>query len=153
MLRLPEVICTCEGVRSNPLEALGVCLRRLLYPKHWIDIAGIFGMAASTLSHIFYYVVEFLDDKLEEFLYFDVDRILKNFDIYCDAIAAKEPRSIRGVWGFIDGTVRTIADLVLGNKPFRSMKFQTVVTPDGLISQRFCPFDGRHHDMLMLNKE
>ncbi|OWZ12983.1 hypothetical protein PHMEG_00013767 [Phytophthora megakarya] len=158
-LKLPGDICTREGIRSNPLEALGVCLRRLMYPKRWIDMAAMFGRAPSTLCHIFYYVVEFLDGKLEEFLYFDVDRITKNLDIYCDAIAAKEPRSIRGVWGFIDGTVRPICRpstgqqaMYNGHKRVHAMKFQTVVTPDGLISHLFGPVDGRRHDMFMLNE-
>lgn len=38
--------------------------------------------------HIFYYVVEFLDRKLADFLYFDTCRAIKNMDRYCAAIAA-----------------------------------------------------------------
>ncbi|POM78747.1 Hypothetical protein PHPALM_3691 [Phytophthora palmivora] len=107
-LGLPKVIYTHEGVRSNAIEALAICLRRLLYPKRWIDMAGMFGRAPSTLCHIFYFVVEFLDEKLTDLLYFDKTRITNNMERYCAAIASKAPDSIQGVWGFIDGTTRPI---------------------------------------------
>ncbi|GMF40638.1 unnamed protein product [Phytophthora fragariaefolia] len=157
--KLPAVIRTPEGVRSTPLEALAVWLRRLIYPKRWIDLAAMFGRAPSTLCHIFYYVVEFLDDNLVEFLYFDTERITRNLECYCAAISAKAPGSIEGVWSFIDGTVRPICRtskgqqaMYNGHKRVHATKFQTLVTPDGLISHLFGPVDGRRHDMFMLNK-
>ncbi|KAE9124044.1 hypothetical protein PF002_g7954 [Phytophthora fragariae] len=119
----------------------------------------MFGRASATSCHIFYFVVEFLDEKLAEFLFFDADRIIKNLDRYCAAIAAKATGSIEGVWGFIDGTVRPICRpskgqqaMYNGHKRVHAMKFQTVVTPDGIISHLFGPVDGRRHDLFILNQ-
>jgi hypothetical protein len=159
LLGLPQDIRTREGVRSNGTEALAICLRRLVFPKRWIDMAGMFGRAPSTLCHIFYYVVEFLDKKLENFLFFDTSRITNNLERYCAAVSAKAPESIAGVWGFIDGTIRPICRsskgqqaMYNGHKRVHALKFQTVVTPDGLISHLFGPVDGRRHDLFMLNE-
>ncbi|POM76727.1 Hypothetical protein PHPALM_6003 [Phytophthora palmivora] len=146
-LRPPKVIYTHEGVRSNAIEALAICLRRQLYSVRWIDMAGMFGRAPSTLCHIFYYIVEFLDEKLTDLLYFDKTRITNNMERYCAAIASKAPDSIQRVWEFIDGTIRPICRpskgqqaMFNGHKRVHAVKFQTVVTPDGLISR---PVDGR----------
>ncbi|GMF34172.1 unnamed protein product [Phytophthora fragariaefolia] len=120
-------------------------------------MAGMFGRAPSTLCHIFYYVVEFLDKKLEDFLFLDTSRITNNMARYCAAIAAKAPETIAGLWGFIDGTIHPICRLCQGqqamyngHKRVHPLKFQTVVTPDCLISYLFGPGDGRRHDLFML---
>ncbi|POM67119.1 Hypothetical protein PHPALM_16924 [Phytophthora palmivora] len=109
-----------------------------------------------TLCSIFYFVVEFLDEKLADFLFFDTTRIIQNVDRYCAAIAAKAPGSIEGVWGFIDGTIRPICRpskgqrvMYNGHKRIHAMKFQTVVTPDGIISHLFGPVDGRQARCLL----
>ncbi|KAF0731276.1 hypothetical protein Ae201684P_011837 [Aphanomyces euteiches] len=158
---LPSVTITCEGVRSDPVEALAICLRRLVFPHRWIDMAAMLGRAPSTICHIFYFVVEFLDKNLSKMLYFYIDRISKNIDRYCKAISSKEKRSIKGVWGFIDGTVRPMCRpgkckgqqaVYNGHKREHAFKYQTIVTPDGLISHVFGPVDGRRHDIFMLNE-
>jgi hypothetical protein len=53
LLKLPNVITTLEGVRTNPLEALAVCLRRMIFPKRWIDMAAMFGRAPSSFATSF----------------------------------------------------------------------------------------------------
>ncbi|KAE9343150.1 hypothetical protein PF008_g9812 [Phytophthora fragariae] len=158
-LRIPDPVITKEGVRATALEALAVCLRRMAFPQRWIDMAGMFGRAPSTLCHIFYFVVEHLDKTFAELLYFDAVRIAKNLDRYCQAIAAKTPAYIEGVWGFIDGTVRPICRpgigqqaVYNGHKRVHAFKFQTVVAPDGMICHVYGPVDGRRHDIYMLRE-
>ncbi|KAJ0391836.1 hypothetical protein ATCC90586_011255 [Pythium insidiosum] len=159
LIKLPELIVTREGVRTYPVEAMAVCLRRLAFPTRWIDMAAMFGRAPSTLCHIFYYVIDFIEANLSDFLHFDEARLSKNLGKYCAAIAAKDTRTIKGVWGFIDGTVRPICRpskgqqaVYNGHKRVHAFKFQTVVTPDGIISHLFGPIDGRRHDLFMLNQ-
>ncbi|ETO66295.1 hypothetical protein F444_16437 [Phytophthora nicotianae P1976] len=158
-LQIPDPVITKEGVRATPPEALTVCLRRMAFPQRWIDMAAMFGRAPSTLCHIFYFVVEYLDAKFADLLYFDVDRVTANLDRYCRAIAAKNPNHIEGVWGFIDGTVRPVCRpslgqeaLYNGHKRVHAFKFQTVVAPDGIICHLFGPVDGRRHDIYMLRQ-
>ena len=61
------------------------------------------------------------------------------------------------VWGFIDGTLQKTCRLTYfqkraysGHKRCHGLKFQTVVTPDGLIACGFGPVNGNRHDSYML---
>ncbi|KAE8883594.1 hypothetical protein PF005_g2282 [Phytophthora fragariae] len=47
-LKIPDPVITKEGVRATPPEALAVCLRSMVYPQRWIDMAAMFGRAPST---------------------------------------------------------------------------------------------------------
>ncbi|ETI40954.1 hypothetical protein F443_13791 [Phytophthora nicotianae P1569] len=71
------------------------------------------------------------------------------------------------VWSFVDGTVRGVCrpvprrvhhkkrkllgqqSIYNGHKRKHALKFQTLVTPDGLISHLFGPYAGRNHDIKM----
>lgn len=60
-------------------------------------------------------------------------------------------------WGFIDGTVRPVCRpgqnqrvLYNGHKRIHTIKFQSVVIPNGLISHLFGPVEGKRHDSAML---
>jgi hypothetical protein len=63
--------------------------------------------------------------------------------------AVQETGSVKGVWGFVDGTLRPICrpseDQRLwysGYKKKHAFKFQGIMTPDGLISHLGGPFEG-----------
>ena len=56
-------------------------------------------------------------------------------------------------WGFIDGTVRPVYRpgqnhrfLYNGHEPVHSIKYKSVVTPNGLIANLYGPMEGRRHD-------
>ena len=60
-------------------------------------------------------------------------------------------------WGFVDGTVRPICRakqhqtaVCNGHKRVHALKFQSVVTPNGLIANLVGPVEGRRHDRAML---
>eukprot|EP00033_Pygsuia_biforma_P007133 GCRY01008105.1.p1 GENE.GCRY01008105.1~~GCRY01008105.1.p1 ORF type:complete len:182 (+),score=4.36 GCRY01008105.1:505-1050(+) len=61
-------------------------------------------------------------------------------------------------WGFIDGTLMQISRPTFHQKEMynghrgrhHGIKFQTIVTPDGIISHLFGPISGRRHDAYML---
>ena len=62
-------------------------------------------------------------------------------------------------FGFIDGTVHGIARpqehqrvLYKGHKRMHSLKFQSVVVPNGLIANLHGPFEGKCHDSTMLQQ-
>ncbi|KAH9106569.1 hypothetical protein LEN26_014517 [Aphanomyces euteiches] len=50
---------------------------------------------------------------------------------------------VENVWAFIDGTVSECC---------RPVKFQTLVTPDGIIAHAFGPIEGRRHDLTILRE-
>eukprot|EP00644_Phytophthora_capsici_P014658 jgi/Phyca11/128795/e_gw1.78.45.1 len=61
-LKIPDPVITKEGVRARALDALCICLRRMIFPQRWVDMAAMFGRSPSALCHIFYFVVEHLDN-------------------------------------------------------------------------------------------
>ena len=76
--------------------------------------------------------------------------------MYADAIQAKGA-ALDICWGFVDGTVRAICRpkvnqrvVYNGHKRVHSLKFQSVVAPNGLIAKFFGPVEGRRHDAAML---
>jgi nuclease HARBI1 len=66
---------------------------------------------------------------------------------------------VDSVWGFIDGTLRKICrptyfqkQAYSEHKRSHGIKFQSVVTPDGLFALMFGPIMGNRHDSYMLAK-
>lgn len=56
-------------------------------------------------------------------------------------------------WRFVDGTVRPICRpgenqriMYNGHRKVHSIKFQSVVAPNGMIANLFGPVEGRRHD-------
>ncbi len=77
---------------------------------------------------------------------------------YAEIISAK-CGLVSTVWGFIDGTMRKTCRLTYHQKQMYSghnrthgMKFQSVVTPDGLFACMFGAVNGNRHDSFMLNQ-
>ncbi|OWZ13658.1 hypothetical protein PHMEG_00012978 [Phytophthora megakarya] len=109
-----------ELATNSPLsyrERLLVPDFRLDVSLRWIDMVEMFGRAPSTLYHIFYFVVKHLNKTFADLLYFDAERVTKNF---------------------IDETVRPICrprigqqTVYNGHKRNYAFKFQTVVASDG----------------------
>lgn len=72
------------------------------------------------------------------------------------AQAIQNACGVQGVWGFIDGTHRTIATPILdqqcyytGAKKRHGIRYQGIVTPDGLISSLCGPWLGKCGDWRM----
>ena len=60
---------------------------------------------------------------------------------------------LENCWGFVDGTVRPLTRpsksqriLYNGHKRVHSIKFQSVVAPNGLVANLFGPVEGKRHD-------
>ena len=75
-----------------------------------------------------------------------------NLQTYADAIHQKGA-ALDICWGFIDGTVRPISRpkecqrvVYNGHKRVHAIKFQSVVTPSGMIANLYGPVEGRLHD-------
>ena len=65
--------------------------------------------------------------------------------------------SFDNVWGFIDGTLRACCrpsqyqrTVYNGHKRYHGLKYQSVVTPSGMIANLFGPIEGKRHDSAML---
>jgi hypothetical protein len=78
---------------------------------------------------------------------------------YAQLIEQKTNRLVNFVWGFIDGTLCKTCrpkyfqkECYSGHKRYHGLKFQSVVTPDGLLCQMVGPVNGKWHDSYMLRE-
>jgi hypothetical protein len=82
------------------------------------------------------------------------------YQFYADLINKKSNAGNNmKVWGFIDGTLRKTCRptvfqkcMYSGHKRCHGIKFQSVVTPDGLVALLYGPIVGSRHDSYMLRE-
>lgn len=158
-------ICTRERTRTEGVEALCIMLWKLSVPVRWADMETLFGRLWSGLSNIFLHVMSDLCWRFNKLLNFNKEYAAQNVQRYADAIFDSGAH-IHNVWCFIDGTVRGICrpvprnqrrdgqllsqqSVYNGHKRKHAVKYQTLVTPDGLITHVYGPFPGRNHDLKM----
>jgi len=147
---------TKEGHKFHIMEAICVVLRRFAYPSRLGDLVPMFHRSKTALSLIFSEITEFLAGKYKEIIHFDGVRLAGNLQRFADSIHQKGA-PLTNCWAFIDGTVRPIARPVWlqkvvfnGHKRVHALKFQSLVTPDGLIAHIYSPIEGRRHDCALL---
>ena len=140
------------------IDALCICLRRFAYPCRYADLLPRFGRPVPELCMITNLMVDFLFGKYGDLLNNLNQPWLspQHIQAYANAIH-KKGAALNNCWGFIDGTVRLICRpkenqrmVYNGHKRIHVLKFQSVVTPNGLIANLFGPVEGRRHDSGML---
>lgn len=134
--------------RATPEEALCLVLYRLSYPTRYKDCLILFGKSRSWISTIFNDMVLLLVARFQEKLEWDSERLtLDKLRDYAGTI--ERACGVQGIWGFIDGTHRGIArptidqqDYYSGAKKEHGLRYQGIVTPDGLVSSLSGPWLG-----------
>jgi hypothetical protein len=104
------------------------------------------------------YVLKFLYDRYARKLQKPFFSMLKDrAPFYSEAIVRKGSPPSNCV-GFIDGTLRPICRPTYyqevchnGHKRKHCLKFQSVITRDGLYAQLYGPIEGRKHDLILLH--
>ena len=157
-LRLPEVFRCTNGVVADSVEALCICLKRLSYPCRYADLIPRFGRPIPQLCMISNRVIDYIVDTHGQLLRSLDQPFLSrdNLQTFADAIHQKGA-ALDVCWGFIDGTVRPISRpkenqrvVYNGHKRVHAIKFQSIVTPSGMIANLYGPVEGRRHDSGML---
>ncbi|ETP45982.1 hypothetical protein F442_07710 [Phytophthora nicotianae P10297] len=131
------------------------------------ELQDYFGRSGSGISNIFLHTLNFLDVKYKKLLAFGGHIAATRLCVYENAIF-EVGSPYTNIWSFIDGTVRGICrpqprqngtgkmlmqqSVYNGHKRKHGLKFQTLVTPDGLIIHLFGQFPGRNHDIKMFAK-
>ncbi|ETV83036.1 hypothetical protein H257_04779 [Aphanomyces astaci] len=158
--QLPRVIVTHERTRCSAVEAVCILLCRFAVSDRLIVIIDVFGRSPSAQSNIMLFVVDHLHSRFKKTLFLDRDRIAPQLRRFATAIKEKGAE-IHNVWAFIDGTVRactrptngTMQRCVYnGHKRKHALKFQTLVTPDGIIAHVFGPVEDRRYDLTILRR-
>lgn len=160
-LRIPDVCVFMNGITETGLNSLCIFLRRLCYPNRLDDLIPFLGRRRPDLSIIFHGVLEHIS---QNFFYLITDLnapywLAPNFlQTYANAVFAKGA-PLHFVWGFIDGTGRPCCRpgmyqnvLFSGHKRIHCLKFQSIMTANGIICNMFGPVEGRRHDSFMLRE-
>ena len=157
-LRNPENIVCSQRTTCSGLEALCILLKRLAFPCRYTDMATRFGRNPTELCLIFNTILNFVYTTHHHHLssWEQPFPSPENLALYSAAIH-NHGAPLENCFGFIDGTVRRIArpkinqrTMYNGHKRVHSMKFQSVVIPNGLIANLAGPFEGKRHDSTML---
>jgi len=157
-LQIPEIIRCYNGTVVSGIEGLCIFLKRFSYPCRYSDMIHRFGRPVPELCMISNNVLNFIYERWD-FLLTSMDQqwlTPENLQHYADVVHEKGA-PLENCWGFIDGTVRPICRpghnqrvVYNGHKRVHSLKFQSVVAPNGLISNLYGAVEGRRHDSGML---
>jgi len=157
-LNIPDVVRGSNGTVACGTEALCILLRRLAYPNRLKDISDIFGRSTEELSILVNTLLKYIYEKFH-YLLSDLDQKWLDQSHLQEYTAAVHRRGapLKNVFGFIDGTLRAMCrpssnqrHVYNGHKREHGIKFQSVVTPNGLVANMFGPFEGRRHDAALL---
>lgn len=160
-LRIPDSIVTYNRLRVDGDEALCIYLRRYSYPNLYSDLLPRFPRPVGELCIISYHILDHIYDNFAELLQDfnpQTNPILQpgKLEVYCQAIADKGS-PLTHCFGFLDGTIQRISrpgknqrQVYNGHKRVHSLKYQSLVLPNGLIANLFGPIEGRRHDCAML---
>ncbi|XP_057301777.1 uncharacterized protein LOC130636166 [Hydractinia symbiolongicarpus] len=154
VFQFPEDFTCYNGTVYNSVEALCIFLKRLAYPCRYSDMIHLFGRPVPQPSIINNHVLGFMYDQWEHLLQNLQQNWLSPIELekFCDAIH-RNGAPLNNCWRFVDGTVRPISRpsqhqriVYNGHKRVHSLKFQSVVTPSGMIANLFGPVEGRRHN-------
>jgi len=139
----------------DSVECFCVVLRRLASPCRWYDMEELFGRHAPALCVVFYATLEVLMRRWDPLLSeWRVDFLRERAALYSTKIEEAGAYLDKCV-GCIDVTTILVSRpgggfqraCYSGHKRRHAIKFQSVITPDGLIAHLFGPWEGRRHDM------
>ena len=157
-LDIPDTITTYNRSTFDGIEAFCVFLKRFAYPCRYSDLVPRFGRPVPELCMMSNTIMNLIYANYSNLL-FDFNQPWLNPESllnYCNAIHDKGA-PLQNCFGFVDGTVRPCCRpsihqrlLFNGHKRVHSIKYQSVVTPNGLICNLYGPVEGRRHDSGML---
>ena len=147
VLALPDKFVCNQGSKCSALEGLCILLKRLTYPCRYSDMMHRFQRPVPELSMIVNTVLDYVyirhSHRLTQW-----NMALLNpaaLEQYAEVITEKGS-ALTNCLGFIDGTVRPICRpeknqkvVYNGHKRIHSLKFQSLVLPNGIIGNLYGP--------------
>ncbi|THU76384.1 hypothetical protein K435DRAFT_824585 [Dendrothele bispora CBS 962.96] len=128
-------------------------LHRLAYPTRLCDVEMQIGWERSRFSRITRATALFLYDRWKHLLRFDPHRLTRHKLADCAFAVQQKGCPLDVIASFIDGTLQDTARpsrnqriLYNGWKRIHCLKYQILITPDGIIIHVFGPIEGRRHD-------
>ena len=154
VLQMPPRIKTKHQDNVCSLKALCLCLYRLSYPARLDRMAEEFKMSKSAISRVITAFIRHVTMSWDRLLYWDHHRLTSSkLEQLAKICAVENGYLCTRVFGFIDGTTHRICrpsrfqrSMYNGHKHEHCVKYQGVVTPDGIIIHIGDSFEGNTHD-------
>ncbi len=154
LLGIPDIVFTKNRDRCPGLWAFCMLLYKLSWPRQMCDLRDLFGGTKQRCGRIVNHVAVFLYRRFGNKLgSLDRERYTDDYILQLCDIGYKKNGIMENIWGFIDATIRPCARPVRfqkvvynGKNKVHSIKFQTVVTWDGMIAHVAGPWPGARHD-------
>lgn len=146
-LGIPPLFRCYQGTVCDGMEGLCIFLKRFSYPCRYSDMIPMFGRPVPELCMISNEVVDWVYENHGNRIIEWNHAILNPpaMQEYATAIHNKGA-ALNNCFGFVDGTVRPICrpeknqrTVYNGHKRVHAIKFQSVVTPNGLIANLYGP--------------
>lgn len=145
--------------KPQPIFALFLCAARLAYPDRYYLLCNTFGRSIAWLSCVFTSVCTYLANRFAQLLRWHPR--LDYYEVLASYAEAIERRGYGNyVWGFIDGTFQGFCrpkklvqqQYYSGYYNGHGLKYQAIVTPDGLICSLSQHHPGPWNDWRMLEE-
>ena len=154
---VPKVIKTRARDKCRLYEALCMMCMKFAWPTRLGSMVRMFGSSVARMSRI---IGQFRRTLFNLFCpALAAPRVLPLATLEEFAAAIKVKSGCFNVVGFIDGTVRPVckpthlqAACYNGKDRVHALKYQALVTPDGILHQLCGPWPGSRHDMHLLHK-
>ena len=153
----PKVVKTPARDSCPLYEAMCMLCMKYAWPTRLGSMVKVFGASVSKMSRVVSAMRRLLHKAFVPALNHPGDLSLCDLQRFSAAIEAKSGIGGRFIFGFVDGTVRPmpkpshLQSAVYNGKDRRhALKYQSVVTPDGMLHQLAGPWPGARHDMHML---
>ena len=146
-LQIPPVIRGNQGSVCDGTEALCMLLTRLSYPCGYSDMVSLFDKPVPVISMITNEVLDYVyESHSHRILQWNHELLSPvKLEEYANAVTRKGA-PLDNCFAFVDGTVRPIfrpgqnqGIVYNGHKRVHSIKFQSVVSPNGMIANMFGP--------------
>lgn len=156
-MKLPQQMYTDNRISFTDLEGLVIMLRRLSFPNALHHLVPVFGRDLSSISRIFNSMLEHVYTKYQNTIRLSHLVNQRRVREYAASIT-RYNEAIIDVWAFIDGTHKNIArprnkkvqsETYNGHDRTNQLRYQTILTPDGLAVSVHGPWVGIRNDIRM----
>lgn len=158
LLHLPEVFYGPNCYQVPWFKGLCLVLYHMSWPLWLSDAKNLFVMSKSFILMMFHCILQEIYICWKDLLLFDHVCLMPQFLAQCAEPVQDHGSLVPNVFAFMDGTHMCIChptedqeEYYSSQKHFHSIKYQAIITPDGIMVLVGGPFSSCWHDSCMAN--